>query len=286
MEFLRLSIHIIIIVLAVTDGSIYADSSGTTRIISLTPSVTKNIKDLGMSNYLVGLTTYCTVPKDASNAEIIGTPVSPNIETIIAQSTDVIIGDLELNREPVLNKLEEAGGNVVRVGPHRNLRDIIDTLQKIAEAVGAEEQAQEMIQASQKRLETLRQKLVSLPPKKVFVEIWPKPLKTVSAESFVHNVFVEAGAVNIFEDAAISYPNVSMEAIIAKQPEYIAILTHSLVEDERIEQYRAFPALAESNIRQFDSAEITQPNLLNFVNGVEQLAAWLHPSISVTDKDQ
>ncbi|MGI6455776.1 MAG: ABC transporter substrate-binding protein [bacterium] len=249
------------------------------RIVSLAPSITEMIDDLGMAKHLIGITTYCKLPEEADQAVVIGSLTSPSIEKIVSLQPGVIFADRESNRETVLQRFESAGFRLVRLGPIQNYEDIVQSFMTIARTLEIESKAQEMVQQVNQRLQEIRELIENQPKPKVFIEIWHKPLKTVSAKGFIHSIFEQAGAQNVFADSPVAYPNISMESVIAQKPDYIAILTHSLIDEDRVRQYQHFPVTSEAVIRQFDAAEITQPTLIHYVESVEILARWLHPTV-------
>ena len=185
------------------------------RIVSLAPSITEMIDDLGMAKHLIGITTYCKLPEEADQAVVIGCSLHP-ASKIVSLQPGVIFADRESNRETVLQRFESAGFRLVRLGPIQNYEDIVQSFMTIARTLEIESKAQEMVQQVNQRLQEIRELIENQPKPKVFIEIWHKPLKTVSAKGFIHSIFEQAGAQNVF----CCLSNISMESVIAQKPEY------------------------------------------------------------------
>ena len=62
------------------------------RIVSLAPSVTETLFALGAGERLTGICTFCDFPREVENIPRVGAYLTPNVEVIIAQAPDVVIG--------------------------------------------------------------------------------------------------------------------------------------------------------------------------------------------------
>src|SRR5215468_11425388 len=89
------------------------------RIISLAPSITEILFALGVGDRVVGVSTYCDYPPEATRIDRIGTFLQPNIERILAKRPDLVIGvPSPTNREPV-ERLQQLGLRILIVNPER-----------------------------------------------------------------------------------------------------------------------------------------------------------------------
>ena len=72
------------------------------RIVSLAPSITEILFALGVGDRLVGVSTYCDYPPEATRIDAVGTFLQPNVERILAKRPDLVIGvPSPGNRAPV-----------------------------------------------------------------------------------------------------------------------------------------------------------------------------------------
>ncbi len=251
------------------------------RIVSLAPSNTAKARDLGLGDCLVGITKFCVRPENATDAVLIGTLSHPNLELISTLNPTLVLGDVESNRPETLDRLEALELNVLRLGPSQNLKDIIRDFMLIARTTGRAEFAKQCVSDLEKRLDFIRTAIKGIKPKRVFVEVWPKPLMTVSRKGFIHHVVEMAGGVNVFADAPTSYPQISIESVIAQNPEVILILTHSLIDDSRVERYREFADFDHAVIKQTDASELSQPSLSSFMKSTKYFLEIIHPDVSL-----
>ncbi len=251
------------------------------RIVSLAPSNTAIVRDLGLGEFLLGITKYCVLPKNASKAVVTGTITHPNIEFITTLKPTLVLGNVESNRVETLDKIESVGLPLVRLGPSQSLEDIIRDVEKVAEITNRSASAKSLIKRVTNHLRNIQRLVKDQGRKRVFVEVWHQPLTTVSRLGFIHHVVDMAGGNNIFADALIAYPKTSMESVIAQKPDAIFILTHSLFDDDRVYKYREYPQLQDAIVHQTDASELSQPSLTAFVNAVEYFAAILHPTVEI-----
>jgi ABC-type Fe3+-hydroxamate transport system substrate-binding protein len=249
------------------------------RIVSLAPSNTAQACDLELGKYMVGITQFCQKPKDAPNAIVIGNLSTPNLELITTLRPTLVLGNVESNRPESMDRLELLGLKVLRLGPSQNMEDIIRDFHSIAKSTQKEKFATKYITQLQTRLKKIQTKLQGTIKKRVFIEIWGKPLMTVSKHGFLHHALELAGGINIFADAPIAYPQISIESVIANKPDVIIILTHSLIDENRVKRYREFSNLQDCVIQQTDASELSQPNPSAFIKAVEFFVSKLHPDI-------
>ena len=239
------------------------------------------IRDLGLGSRLVGITTFCQRPSDATEAVIIGSLTNPNLELIATLKPSLVLGNKEANRPEALDRLEALGLQVIRLGPSQNLDDIIKDFTQLSELTHRQQFAKDYIRSIKDRLEIIRKTVEGSKRKRVFIEIWPKPLMTVSRKGFIHNVVEMAGGTNLFADAPIAYPQVTFESVIAKKPDVILILTHSLIDESREERYRAFSDFKNTRIQQTDASDLSQPCLSSFLKAAEFFLHVLHSETMV-----
>lgn len=247
------------------------------RIVSMAPSTTSIVADLKLGASLVGLTEFCDRPENATDAQIIGTITHPNLESIASLKPDLVALDTGINRPEFAQRLEDLGLNLLKLEPAASFDSIARNVFALADAAERRPFAEQQIQKARQEIQTITDALQTVTPKRVFVEVWPNPLITVSKQAFIHHAVKAAGGVNVFADEQAAYPKISLESVMAEQPEIVLILTHSLIDRSRIETYQGFPAFENADIIQIDSAEASQPGLSAFVNAVRLLAPLIHP---------
>lgn len=176
------------------------------KIISLVPSITEALFDLGLSeNEIVGRTKFCIHPKNRVEAvERIGGTKNINIDKIKALQPDLILANKEENvKEQIEELMRDFKLVLTDVATIEDNYYLLKTLGKI---FNKEERAQ---QFNLKIFEILNQFKF---PKKLNVAylIWKNPYMTVGSDTFIHHVLKELGFENAFKEVT-RYPEISME---------------------------------------------------------------------------
>src|SRR4051812_4728665 len=119
------------------------------RIVSVAPSITEILFALGVGDQVVGDTTYCNYPEAAKAKVKIGGYTTPNLEAILAIRPDQVI--MMKNRPDVAQKLRQTGMDVVELQPE-NLSGIYESIQVIADKIGATARGRALVESIQKQL--------------------------------------------------------------------------------------------------------------------------------------
>jgi iron complex transport system substrate-binding protein len=250
------------------------------RIVSLAPSVTESLYELGAENRVIGISVYC--PKGASKKEVIGTVWEPNIEKILSLAPDLVIATKEGNKRASVEKLQSLGIRVLTVGEDRDFESICDNFLKLAGAVGKEERAKQLITEASARINGVQRALLREPKVRVFWEVGAQPLFTISRHSFINDFSRYTGSSNIFSALGARYPQVSREEVLKRDPDAILLVTMGDVtgsERARWENFTQIAAVRNDRIAVIDAPEIFTPTPLTFAKGVEIVARLLHPGI-------
>lgn len=125
-----------------------------------------------------------------------------------------------------------------------------------------------------KRLEDIQKNQNSILPA-VYYEVWNEPFMSCGSSSFVNDVISLAGGKNIFADLKDSYPIVSEEAIISKNPQYIIIAKSSSVSEDVIKNrigWSNLDAVKNNQIYVIDDDLLCRP-APRILDSIEQLSA-------------
>jgi iron complex transport system substrate-binding protein len=196
------------------------------RIISTAPSITEMLFALGLGPRVVGVTNFCTYPPEAASKPKIGGYINPSIETILELRPDLVA----VLKDPssLAARLRGMGLNAVELD-HRevySIAGIYTSIEQLGQAAGVPDRAREVVAALRKDLDSVRARTASLPRRRVMFLVGrtPKTLEgliAVGKGSFINEVIEIAGGENIFRDAVASYPKVSIEEILARNPDII-----------------------------------------------------------------
>jgi ABC-type Fe3+-hydroxamate transport system substrate-binding protein len=187
------------------------------RIISLVPSQTELLYDLGMDPEVIGITKFCIHPESWFRHKTrVGGTKQLNIELIRSLQPDLIIANKEENVKEQIEQL--AADYRVWISDISTLEDAYKMIREIGLMTGRSVPAQELVNDIRNKFAALS--LASL--KKACYLIWQKPYMTVGGDTFIHTQMEAAGFINLFA-AEKRYPAISLEELKAAKPEYLLL---------------------------------------------------------------
>ena len=190
------------------------------RIVSLVPSQTELLFDLGLGAKVVGVTKFCIHPAEArTRATVIGGTKQFDFEKIAALKPDLIIGNKEENYQAGIEQL--ATQYPVWLSDISRLPEALDMIRRVGFIAGAKDQAAALateIEASFTALATAAtSEKAALPPTSVAYFIWRKPYMVAATGTFIDDMLHRAGFVNAFAGRA-RYPEISAAELAAAAP--------------------------------------------------------------------
>ncbi len=195
------------------------------RIVSLCPSLTELVFDLGRGADLVGITTFCIHPKEGALAiEKVGGTKTPKVERIVELAPDIVLLNNEENRKEDAEQLVGAGLQCHTSMP-RNAAETATTVRSIGAALERRAAAEVIAADIEARAERIRQAALGQPPVSWAYLIWRKPWMTVNADTFVDGLMGLAGGVNVFADLGERYPTIEVADLAAADPDLVMLCT-------------------------------------------------------------
>ena len=198
-------------------NSIFAE-----RIISLLPSYTEIIFELGAEKDIVGVTNFCNYPEQAKLKPKVGDYLNPDIEMIYKLKPDIIFMGNWNNK--ILNKFKDKNIKIVVLNSERNLRDIYDTIKTIGKYIKRKDEAEKLIKKMKKEIESFN---IKKRYKKIYIEI-DKDYWTCGSQSFISDIISVSGGINIFNDLNKDYFKTSWEEVIRRNPDIVILLNESV----------------------------------------------------------
>ena len=179
------------------------------KIISLVPSITEALFDLGLTeNEVIGRTKFCIHPNEkVKNVEIIGGTKNLNIEKIKALKPDLILANKEENAKEQVEILMK--DFKVIVYNTETIEDNYYLVKNLGLLFNKEERAQIF---NLKIYEVLNQAKINSKIKTAYL-IWKNPYMTVGSDTFIHNILSEIGFENIFKNQT-RYPEIQTEDLV------------------------------------------------------------------------
>lgn len=194
------------------------------RIVSLAPSITEILFEIGAGKQVVGRTDYCNYPEEALALPSIGgfSSESISLETIISLEPDLVIGG-SIYQAEIIKALTDAGIPAF-VSQPANLAEIKDSLALFGQITGHVDEAKASADEMQSRIDAVTAAVSAVPADQrptVFYEVWHEPLMSANGKTVVGELIDVAGGVNIFADLPDEYPTVSVEQIVEVDPQFI-----------------------------------------------------------------
>ncbi len=190
------------------------------RIISLAPHVTEIIYAVGAGAQLVGADSASDFPASAKNLPRIGDYSRVNFERVVALKPDLVIGWTSGNRAADIYKLRQMGIPVLLTDAHQ-LTDAARLLRLIGRVTTHPADGEAAARDFETRLNRLRARYAQRTTRRVFYQIWDKPLITIGGKHWINDAITLCGGQNIFTDLKVSAPVVSLESVVARAPEMI-----------------------------------------------------------------
>lgn len=242
------------------------------RIVSTAPSLTETLFALGLGDRVVGVTEFCRYPPEAAAKPKIGTFIEPNFERILALKPDLVL----VVRNPVqlAEKLQRLGLRAVEI-PQETVAEIIASIREIGRLTGTEAQARLVAGRVEAELDLVRRRAAGLPRKKVLFLIGRSPgtlqgMVGVGGGNFLDELIRLAGGQNVLASSPMPYPRVSVEQILAADPDVILDMGDFAHREGRpmesgrefLGLWSAYPvlrAVRQGAVRQVDSEVLIRP---------------------------
>jgi len=191
------------------------------RIVSLAPSMTEILFAAGLGDRVVGVTSYCDHPEEATAKAKIGGMSNPSLEAVLSLKPDIVIMTTNGNSKEFEERLRALGIKTY-VFRARTIAELPEGIRKMGRALDSEEGFERLASGIEGPINELKAERKNKGLKVVFM-IWPEPLMGAGPGTAIHDAINLLGAVNIAEDAKIQYPKYSIEEIVRRSPDIIFV---------------------------------------------------------------
>lgn len=193
------------------------------RLISLCPSLTELLFDLGLGSSVVGRTKFCVHPEGAVDAvEKVGGTKNPRLERIIELRPDLVLLNEEENRREDADALSAAGISC-HVSLPRDAAETAGMVRSIGAAVRRVPKAEVIARDIERRAARVSKDAIGKPQVSFAYLIWRDPLMTVNADTFVSSLLALPGGRNVFGDMADRYPTIDVDHLEATDPDLVLL---------------------------------------------------------------
>lgn len=284
MKRLYLSATLVLACLTARAEIAVTDASGVTvrlsaparRIISLAPHITELVYAAGAGGRLVGNVQYGNYPPAARALPKVGGSAQLDLEAIVALKPDLVLGWQSGNLPAAVSRLRTMG-LAVHLSQSNRIEDIAAELERIGRLAGTEQAAATAANAFRQRYAGLAARYSGRPPVEVFYQVWNQPLMTVNGKQIISDAIRLCGGRNVFAQLPSIAASVTVEAVIAADPEVIVASGMDEARPEWLDDWRGWKtlaAVAKGNLY-FVPPDLIQRHTPRILDGAEQLCAHL-----------
>jgi ABC-type Fe3+-hydroxamate transport system substrate-binding protein len=187
------------------------------KVISLVPSLTELLINLGLKERMAGRTRFCVHPENkVDDIPIVGGTKNPRLDTIYDIEPDYIIANKEENRPQDVKALME--DFEVKVTEISTIEDALITIHELGQVFDKAEQAEALITGIQDRLADRPDE----PELRTAYMIWKDPWMTVGGDTYIHDVMAHWNLPNVFADKT-RYPKFELKQLKQYNPDLILL---------------------------------------------------------------
>ena len=193
------------------------------RIVSTAPSITELLYALGLGDRIVGVDRFSRYPPEVLRKQKIGDYANPNLEVIASLRPDLVM--IPTNPVKLAERLGTLRLKVLEID-QEGIAKLYESFRIVGDATGARAQAAKLTSSVRGQLETIRTRAAPLKRTRMMFVVGRTPnrldgLIVVGQASYLNEIIALAGGENVFRDAVASYPAVSLEEVLARNPDVI-----------------------------------------------------------------
>lgn len=216
------------------------------HIVSLSPSITEMLYEIGLGDKVVGVTDYCNYPEDVKEKFRVGGYLNTNYEAIVFIRPDFVISQSEPDSE--VKKLFESTGIEYMTVNTETLNDIFDAMIKIGVRCGAEDGARRAIERMSEEIAKARKSAEGKGDRRIMVVIGRsrgsfENIYIAGKKTFYDDIIEILGCKNVYSKSDMRYPTLSEEAVMRLDPDIIIEMVPGCSEEEKAkigEEWKSF----------------------------------------------
>lgn len=239
-------------------------------IISLVPSITITLFDLGLGNSIIGRTKFCIHPQPSvQSIPIVGGTKNLNIHKIRLLQPDLVIANKEENEPSSIHALKTHCK--VYVSDVKNLSDNYHMIEQIGVLTNTSHKAQQIIS----KIKLNFNAFTAFPQKKAAYFIWRQPYMVAGHSTFINHLLKRLHLVNVFENLKGRYPQINTNQLKQIAPELIFLSSEPYpFKQKHIDELKTIVPQAKiilvdgEMFSWFGSKMIAAPNYFNALNNL------------------
>ncbi|RON55835.1 cobalamin-binding protein [Pseudomonas frederiksbergensis] len=228
-----LRVWLAVLLLAVSGSAVSVE-----RVVSLAPSLSEIVVELGSADLLVGVLDAGERPTELKDLPSVGRYGQLDMERLLSLKPDLLLlwpGSVGPAQREQLKRLNIP----TYVAEPHNLGQLTAQIEAIATQLGRPERGVRLAADLRQKLDNLRQRYRRDKPLTVFYQVWDRPLYTVGGGQIISDALEVCGARNVFADLTLPAPQVSVEAVLQRNPEVILASDRA-----QLDAWKAWPQVA------------------------------------------
>ncbi|MEC4237702.1 cobalamin-binding protein [Pseudomonas sp. DSV-1] len=212
-------------------------SLATLRVVSLSPSLSEMVVELGAADVLVGRLDAGEPLPELVSVPSVGRYGQLDMERLLSLQPDLLLlwpGSVGIAQREQLRNLKIP----TYIAEPGSLEQLADQLEALATALGRPARGHQLAGQLRQRLAGLRAQYQSDKPVRVFYQVWDQPLHTIGGGQIISDALAVCGAKNVFDDLKLPAPQVSIESVLQRNPEVIIASTQA-----QLDAWKAWPQI-------------------------------------------
>lgn len=208
------------------------------RVISLAPSLSEIVVELGAAELLVGVLDAGERPPQIAGLPSVGRYGQLDMERLLSLKPDLLLlwpGSVGPAQREQLSRL----GIAIYVAEPHDLQQLIAQIAELGERLGRPAAGQQLAAQLSRQLSRLRARYHREPPLAVFYQVWDQPLYTVGGGQIISDALSVCGARNVFAEQPLPAPQVSIESVLQRNPQVILATVQA-----QLDAWKAWPQIA------------------------------------------
>jgi iron complex transport system substrate-binding protein len=228
-----------------------------TRIVSLAPHLTEQLFAVGAGGSIVGTTEFADFPTAALQIPRVARAHGVDLERIAALKPDLVViwGS---GFPPATTASVRRLGVPVFVSEPQTLDDVASSLRRLGALAGTSGEA--AADAFGARVAALRARYAGKPAVRVFYQVWATPLMTLGGRHVISEAIALCGGHNVFADLTPIAPQVSIEAVLAADPQVVVTAEPGARPGTALTMWQQFPNLSATRAGQFYTLDADRMN--------------------------
>lgn len=207
-----------------------------TRVVSLSPSLSEMVVELGAADLLVGRLEAGEPLPELADVPSVGRYGQLDMERLLSLQPDLLLlwpASVGVAQREQLSRLNIP----TYIAEPKSLEQLAGQVQALAVALNRPERGRELATQLRQRLTELREKYRRDKPLRVFYQVWDQPLYTIGGQ-IISDALEVCGASNVFADLKLPAPQVSVESVLQRNPQVIIASTQA-----QLDAWKAWPQI-------------------------------------------